>query len=35
LNYAKLGSDMGLKDPEEDYKIGINFIVDALEELLN
>ena len=34
LNYAKLGSDLGLKDPEKDYAVGIDFIMDALYELV-
>ena len=34
LNYAKLGSNMGLKDPERDYEVGIDFITDALYEII-
>ncbi len=33
LNYAKLGSDRGLNDPEKNYDTGIGFIMSALEEL--
>ena len=35
LNYAKLGSTMGLCDPEADYKTGISFVMDALYELVD
>ena len=33
LNYAKIGSDRGLKDPEADYRTGMGFIRSALQVL--
>jgi hypothetical protein len=35
LNYAKIGSRRGQSDPEADYKTGINFVMDALGQLLD
>jgi len=35
LNYANIGSCMGLCDPEADHRTGISFIMDALHELLD
>ena len=35
LNYAKLGSTMGSCDPEDDYRTGISFVMDALYELVD
>ena len=33
LNYAKLGSDMGNNNPDEDYETGIGFVMMALATL--
>ncbi len=33
LNYAKLGNDRGMKNPEEDYETGIGFVMTALDTL--
>jgi len=33
LNYAKLGSDRGMNDPEKDYETGIGFVMTALDTL--
>jgi len=33
LNYAKNGSDMGSNNPEEDYEVGIGFVMMALGTL--
>jgi hypothetical protein len=33
LSYAKLGSDRGTYNPEEDYKTGIGFVMSALDTL--
>lgn len=33
LNYSKVGSTRGTKDPEMDYKTGIDFIKSALNVL--
>ena len=35
LNYAKIGSHRGQYDPEVDYQTGINFVMDALGQLLD
>ena len=35
LNYAELGSDMGMQDKEKDHAIGMGFIYDALQSLIN
>jgi hypothetical protein len=33
LSYAKLGSDRGTNNPEDDYKTGIGFVMSALDTL--
>ena len=34
LNYAKLKSDRGCKDPKKDYDVGIDFVMSALNSLV-